>query len=163
MRNRGTIWHVVFVPALVPFVTNGCAADASGGAKAQPEASDEAKAQPEASDGAKAQPEASKAARCDSKASAFRDFVASHGDCTRDDECAVVGDCGPNADFEAVRAENAEMAYSLQVARCERTWDGPMFNAACSGGRCTLVQRTDTCCGCAPRDSGAGPSAESGR
>jgi hypothetical protein len=135
--SRGSLWQVLRL-ALLALLADGCGGDGSRGADAGRDTSHDP----------------TEAAACESKATAFRDFVATHGDCTSDSECAVVGDCGPNADFAAVRAESAAMAYTLQVARCAGTWDGPLFDARCSAGECTLVERTDACCGCAPSDGG---------
>lgn len=93
-------------------------------------------------------------AYCQAKHDAYYQFVASHLACTSDSDCAVVGDCGPNADFVAVAASAAGEAYQLAEARCPGTYDGPVFDARCIDSKCDLEQRTDTCCGCPP---GVGP------
>jgi hypothetical protein len=92
-------------------------------------------------------------AYCMKKDKAFADFVAAHRACETDKDCAVVGDCGPNADFTAVAANAAKEAYELAKARCSGTFDGPIFDPRCTKNKCTLEERTDTCCGC-PDDAG---------
>jgi hypothetical protein len=63
----------------------------------------------------------------------------------------VIGDCGPNADFTAVRLDVAQEASALQRARCmPGSYDGPVYSPQCSAGTCALMMRTDTCCGCRP-------------
>ena len=93
-------------------------------------------------------------AYCMAKQDAYYAFLAAHRACTTDSDCAVVGDCGPNADFSAVATSAAHEAYELAKARCPGTFDGPVFDARCIAQRCELEQRTDTCCGCPP---GVGP------
>lgn len=93
-------------------------------------------------------------AYCQAKRDAYYKFVEAHLECTSDSDCAVVGDCGPNADFSAVAASAADEAYRLANARCPGTFDGPVFDARCIASKCELEQRTDTCCGCPP---GVGP------
>lgn len=95
---------------------------------------------------------------CEAKSAAFTSFVASHQTCERDEDCAVIGDCGPNADFTAVRGDFAEQAYELMKARCDTAWDGPMFDPVCNAGTCGLEEKTDECCGCVP-DLDAGQDA----
>lgn len=80
---------------------------------------------------------------------AFQAFVAAHASCEKDSDCAVVGDCGPNADFTAVRADVADEAYLLMERRCNGGgWDGPTYDPICRTGKCDLVPQTWTCCGC---------------
>lgn len=93
---------------------------------------------------------------CEARSEAFEEFVAEHRACTADPDCEVIGDCGPNADFRAVRADSANEARALQVARCGQTFDGPVYRAVCTSGQCSLQMRTDTCCGCVPEDAGIG-------
>jgi len=88
---------------------------------------------------------------------AFTEFVAAHRACTKADDCVVIGDCGPNADFKAVQASVELEARALQQARsCGGAYDGPMFDAVCRAGKCDLQMRTDVCCGCQPRDMDGG-------
>lgn len=77
-------------------------------------------------------------------------FLDKHSACKRDDECAMVGDCGPHADFDAVRADARDEAMRRKVGLCEGAFDGPIFEPVCRSNKCALKMRTDTCCGCPP-------------
>jgi hypothetical protein len=95
------------------------------------------------------------AGACEGKSASFDAFVADHESCANDDDCRVIGDCGPNADFVSVRADAADEAYRLMQARCVGTYDGPIYDAVCTAGRCDMVQNPTDCCGCAPgQDAG---------
>jgi len=87
---------------------------------------------------------------CEQRREDYEAFLGKHSACERDDDCAVVGNCGPNADFDAVRAEVQEEAMERKVMLCERTHDGPVFEPVCRAKTCELKMRTDTCCGCPP-------------
>jgi hypothetical protein len=78
----------------------------------------------------------------------FQAFVAEHRSCEHDEDCAPVGDCGPNADFTAVRADAAKEAYSLMSQRCSGTFDGPIYGAICADGVCAIGEEEVDCCGC---------------
>lgn len=85
---------------------------------------------------------------CEAREQAYEDFLAAHAACEIDEDCAVIGDCGPNSDFAPVRADAEEEARALQVDRCSDTYDGPMYRPVCTAGECALETRSDTCCGC---------------
>ena len=85
---------------------------------------------------------------CEQRRQAYLEFLAANQDCEKDEDCAVIGDCGPNADFDSVRVDAAAQARELQLQRCASAWDGPMFLPVCRAGRCDLEERHDTCCGC---------------
>lgn len=93
---------------------------------------------------------------CAERSKAFTDYVRAHRSCTVAADCVVIGDCGPNADFTAVRADSEAEARSLQLARCSGVHDGPIYDAVCVENVCALEMRTDTCCGCAPSDASVG-------
>ena len=90
------------------------------------------------------------AKRCEQRRKDYLAFLAKHSACKNDDECGVVGDCGPHADFDAVRADAQREAMQRKVALCEKTFDGPVFEPVCRANKCELKMRTDTCCGCPP-------------
>lgn len=98
------------------------------------------------------------AGTCEERSQVFEQFLADHQDCNEDTECTSIGDCGPNADFAAVRLDAAEVASGLQQARCASTYDGLTYGAVCVENKCVLDDVPDGCCGCAPSDSG--PDAE---
>ncbi len=95
-------------------------------------------------------------ATCEARSKAYKDFLAAHRACSVDPDCTVIGDCGPNADFAAVRSDSSTEARALQQARCGGASDGPVYRAVCRAGQCELEMRTDTCCGCPPSDAGVG-------
>ena len=84
-------------------------------------------------------------AACESRAAAYTTFMDTHRDCTQDSDCAVIGDCGPHANFAAVRAEHAEEATTLHSALCGEAYDGPTYDAVCQDGKCQLSQQTGYC------------------
>lgn len=73
---------------------------------------------------------------CERADMAFRAFLAAHQACSADDECAIIGDCSPNADFKAIRSDAAEEGYALMRARCGSAHDGPVYTAYCDDGTC---------------------------
>jgi len=89
-------------------------------------------------------------AGCAAAQKTFEEFVASHLSCEGDEDCAIIGDCGPHAEFVAVRADVAGEAYTLMEATCSGAFDGPVYDPVCVEGTCQREQRTDTCCGCPP-------------
>jgi hypothetical protein len=92
------------------------------------------------------------AAQCQQSAEAFDQYVLEHQACSADAECAAIGDCGPNADIRAIRSDVAAQAYEMMKARCTPgTFDGPLYEARCSSGRCELVELQGVCCGCNPQ------------
>lgn len=91
---------------------------------------------------------------CEQRDEAFYELLVQHQSCTEDDECAVIGDCGPNADFRAIRADAAEEGYALMQDRCGGTYDGPGYVAICNAGTCELEGSPELCCGCADWDGG---------
>lgn len=84
---------------------------------------------------------------CGPRDAEFQAFVAAHRFCDQDSDCAVVGDCGPNADFTPVRSDVADEAYLKMQDRCTTAWDGPTYDPVCRAGVCAL-QSTGSCCGC---------------
>jgi len=100
-------------------------------------------------------------AGCMNANAAFSAFVAANRSCQQNDDCTIIGDCGPNADFTAIRWEAASEGMRLMAARCEGAWDGPFFRAVCNAGSCTAVEVdiSEGCCGCQlPEDAGSGDS-----
>lgn len=93
------------------------------------------------------------AAMCEAANTAFRDFVAANSACADASECAIIGDCGPNADFTAVRADSTDEAFRLMQLRCMGSFDGPTYVAACESGVCTRVA-DGSFCGMPAPDSG---------
>lgn len=91
---------------------------------------------------------------CVARDKEFDAFLQANQACTRDDECAVIGDCSPNADFRAVRKEVADEAYKLMQARCGGAADGPVYDAECSAGTCELTESSEPCCGCPAFEDG---------
>jgi hypothetical protein len=90
-------------------------------------------------------------ADCDYAQKAYEDFLAANDACTVDADCAVIGDCCPNADFAAIRAEAASEGRELQNARCGGACDGPTYEAYCNAGTCALRQQPpSTEYGCPP-------------
>lgn len=86
---------------------------------------------------------------CTRSETAFEDFVAANLSCNSDEDCKIIGDCGPNSDFRAVRASAADEAYRLAQERCSESWDGPVYTTRCVAGQCTLeMLPEDMCCGC---------------
>lgn len=96
---------------------------------------------------------ATKIELCDQKDDAFEAYVDGHRDCVADTDCAVIGDCGPNADFRAVRVDDIEEALRLMHDRCGGAYDGPRYFAGCEAGTCALRPNPNGCCGCPPRAS----------
>lgn len=98
----------------------------------------------------------------------FEAFVESSLDCTEDADCTIIGDCGPNADFTAIRKDASERGTELMELRCSEIYDGVVHGAGCVAGRCTLTDEEIGCCGCSiegPPDAGtrdAGPSGARG-
>jgi hypothetical protein len=163
MITRGTSWHSLLALTLAGVLagcanTDGTKARESTGGKTSSGGSTSGGSGGEESGGDQGSGGNSEGidsgARCEAKAKAFSDFVAAHRSCSRSEQCTVIGDCGPNADFAAVQAEHAYEAYALQKARCEATWDGPLFSAKCVDGECVLEERVDECCGCSHGDAG---------
>jgi hypothetical protein len=91
---------------------------------------------------------------CAQRSASFTDFVAAHGACASNADCTVIGDCGPNADFRAIRVDASAHGLELMRARCEGTYDGPLFDAVCVNRACALQLRMGECCGCPPNDAG---------
>lgn len=82
-----------------------------------------------------------------SAAERFEEFVGANLTCGSDADCAIVGDCGPNADFRAVRVDAAEDAYSLMGMRGVGTWDGPEYVAVCGTDNRCAAERSGYFCG----------------
>jgi len=96
----------------------------------------------------------SSGAMCDEASAAFTDFVAANRACDSAGDCVIIGDCGPNADFTAIRGDAADEGRRLMSMRCFGAYDGPLFTAGCESGMCVTVP-TGTYCGMpAPVDSG---------
>lgn len=83
---------------------------------------------------------------CQAKQKAFSDFLEANRACTAAADCTVIGNCGPNADFTAVRSDAAEEASKLQAATCLESWDGPLYEAVCEQEKCGL-KMLNTYCG----------------
>ena len=98
--------------------------------------------------------DASTGLSCEQRNARFEALVADHQSCELDADCAVIGDCGPNADFRAVRADIADEAYRLMNERCTGNWDGPGYVARCEAQKCTLEESHALCCGCELWDAG---------
>jgi hypothetical protein len=94
--------------------------------------------------------------KCEAAGQEFAKFVAGHRSCESHDDCTVIGDCGPNADFTAVRVDAAAQASLLMNARCATAFDGPVYDAVCADGVCGLVEVAGECCGCPPAGVDAG-------
>jgi hypothetical protein len=92
-------------------------------------------------------PDADGPSVCEQADQTFRDFVAVNRTCNVTADCAVIGDCGPNADFEAINAAAAAMGYALMGQRCPAAFDGFTFAALCQDGQCVLGPENG-CCGC---------------
>ncbi|RLB57468.1 MAG: hypothetical protein DRJ42_00025 [Deltaproteobacteria bacterium] len=91
---------------------------------------------------------------CDEANDAFTSFVAANRACDTAGDCVIIGDCGPNADFTAIRREAAEEGRRLMSMRCYGTFDGPTYSAGCEGGACVTVPTGMYCGMAAPIDSG---------
>ena len=91
---------------------------------------------------------------CARRSATFTDFVAAHSACTSNTDCTVIGDCGPNADFRAIRRDASAQGLELMRARCDGAYDGPLFDAVCVDHACGLQMRIHVCCGCPPDDGG---------
>jgi hypothetical protein len=93
---------------------------------------------------------------CELAESTFLAFVAANQSCMHDSDCAIIGDCGPNADFTPITVGAAHEGRELMNARCSWVWDGETYRAVCAAGTCTAVE--DGCCYCqdAGSDSDAG-------
>jgi hypothetical protein len=90
-------------------------------------------------------------ADCDYAQQVYEEFLAANDACSVDADCAVIGDCGPNADFAAIRADAAIEGRELQNARCGGAYDGPTYDAYCNAGTCALrEQPPSTEYGCPP-------------
>jgi hypothetical protein len=81
------------------------------------------------------------AGMCEEASQAFRSFVEAHRSCVSGSECTIIGDCGSNPDFTAIRRDSAEEGRRLMQARCYGGSDGPLYSAACEEGQC--VARTN--------------------
>jgi len=77
----------------------------------------------------------------------FESYLAANLSCESDADCVIIGDCGPNADFRAVRADAAEEAYRLMWMREVGTWDGPEYEAVCGGDNLCTIERSMYYCG----------------
>lgn len=90
-------------------------------------------------------------ADCDYLQQVYKDFLAAHDACSVDADCDVIGDCGPHADFAAIRADAAIEGRKLQLARCGSVYHGPTYEAYCNAGTCALWERPpSTQYGCPP-------------
>lgn len=92
---------------------------------------------------------------CEQRRADYYAFLAKHRACESDEDCAVVGDCGPHADFDPVRADALEEAAQRKMTLCDGAYDGPTFEPICRANECELKMRTDTCCGCGESDAGS--------
>lgn len=102
------------------------------------------------------QPDGSEEQACNRANEAFESFVAAHNSCEHDSDCAIIGDCGPNADFRSLNGDAATQGYALMQARCYGAYDGPVPNPSCVAGRCDSdFANPDGCCGC-PYEEDAG-------
>lgn len=97
-------------------------------------------------------PDAGGPSVCEQASEAFRSFVAANRGCSLDSDCTMIGDCEPNADFEAINVAAAAMGYALMMVRCASIADGPTFAAICQDGQCVRGPENG-CCGC-PSDAG---------
>jgi len=132
----GTLW---VVGAIATIAIVGCSSSANerGGDRLRGDAGNEGGNGGSLADGG----------TCEQKRDDFVSFVAAHQACERDSDCTIIGDCDPNADFTAVRADVSDEAYRLMQARCRGPSDGPLYDAVCSAGKCTEVQRSGAECG----------------
>ncbi len=93
---------------------------------------------------------------CEVREQEFKQFLKANLECDDDADCTVIGDCGPNADFEAIRADAEEEGYELMQATCHQSYDGPTYDAVCKAGKCELQDEPNGCCGCPYRPGDAG-------
>jgi hypothetical protein len=92
---------------------------------------------------------------CEKADREFLEFLAAHQDCTSDDDCTVVYDCGPNIDSRPVNPDVVNEAYQLMAQRCSGGgFDGRVYGAKCEAQRCVISDEVFECCGCAVPDSG---------
>ena len=94
-------------------------------------------------------------AACARSFAAFESFRSAHASCERDEDCTVVGDCGPHANFSPVRIDAAEEAYELKQQVCDWAHDGIVPNAVCVDRTCVLGEGELGCCGCPPEHDAA--------
>jgi hypothetical protein len=94
-------------------------------------------------------------AACARSFAAFESFRLAHASCERDEDCTVVGDCGPHANFSPVRVDASEEAYELKQEVCDWTFDGVVPNAVCRDRTCVLGEGMLGCCGCPPEQDAA--------
>lgn len=92
---------------------------------------------------------------CDEASRTFGEFLSANRSCDGAADCQIIGDCGPNADFTAIRRDAADEGYRLMAMRCLGTYDGPTYRAVCEGGVCT-AERDSSYCGMPAMDSGVG-------
>jgi hypothetical protein len=86
---------------------------------------------------------------CKQRGMDYDDFLDQHSSCESDEDCAVVGNCGPHASFDAVRADAVEEAMLRKLKLCENTYDGPVFKPVCRANKCEMSAIMQGCCGCA--------------
>jgi hypothetical protein len=164
LRNSGTWWHTSFALGVVTLGQGGCGDGGNGsgpldggvatdgsGHDATPDV--DVAAPPDADVSGNADG-AADANVCAQRSASFTDFVAAHSACTSNTDCTVIGDCGPNADFRAIRVDASAQGLELMKARCHGPYDGPLFDAVCINFACGLQRRTGACCGCPPNDAG---------
>lgn len=86
---------------------------------------------------------------------AFESFVALNRGCNQDEDCTIIGDCGPNVDWRAVNITAEERGYALMEQRCSLVgWDGPIYGAICEQGQCAIGTQHIATCGAPSADGG---------
>jgi hypothetical protein len=116
-----------------------------------------------AADTGASMPDTGHDAECMRADEAFQSFLTQHQNCEHDTDCAIIGDCSPNADFRSINASYADQGYELMQARCTATYDGPVYNPRCVEGRCDMQEDPHTCCGCPADGEDAGHEDDAGR
>jgi len=168
LRNDGTWWHTSLVGVSLSILSQGGCGDGGNGSgppdgvvatdgrahDATPDVDVTARSSPPDADVSGNADGAGDASACAQRNASFTDFVAAHSACTSKTDCTVIGDCGPNADFRAIRVDASAQGLELMRARCEGAYDGPLFDAVCVNRACALQLRMGECCGCPPNDAG---------
>lgn len=81
----------------------------------------------------------------------FEEFVEANLACSEDEDCTIIGDCGPHVDWRAIHQSAAVPAYALMLQRCSGVgWDGPIYGAECEQGQCVIGSELVAVCGMAP-------------
>lgn len=145
---RGAPWHIGSAFLFLGLVSSACSSTTADAPRAAPDS------------GTSHQNVVPDAGVCAKNQKAYQDFVQSHRTCSADSDCTLIGDCGPHL-FDVVRTDAATEAARLQSETCAWGFDGPLYDAVCSAGTCTL-RETGRQCG-APFPLDAGPEASTVR